>query len=1512
MLRHDSSRRGVVLLVVLTLLTLFAVVGISFVMVANSTAQAALMHRQAESALRADVDPELLFSYFLGQLVYDVPDDERGVYSALRGQSLARNMYGGNTGNGANLVAFNGTGRLREPAGPFAGGPKDHSLFNYTSHGADGILRDPERLGTRAQLTDPLGPFTGGFNAGYTYPDLNSPFLAAVRASDGAVLLPSFHRPWAGTQPDVSSEFFDRESNERTAHWERGATPPPWFKYKTLRPLPALNPGFPEPENGGGDVKNLIGGPGTYRRGTGAATEYWNNDSHWIDLDFPIMTAPDGRRYKPLFAPLITDLDNRLNVNVHGNVVGRNGQHRSNQGWGPWEVNLGKVLTRESDRLVRGVPMNPPSPLWDGRHGPDRQPSGRGPVNEALATVRSHFYAQVDFDGRNRLGGVTPAWELPGPAVPGGVRAWYPTFGAGYGNGSQAERTNHPALFDVFAPVRKEAGNFDRTYPLSNMEALLRYGDTGSLALTSDLFRLAPTSFREPKARGLITTHSFDLDQPGIPPWLANPGVVGYRMAATDDMDHLATPHGPSLRFRRLRERGRLPHDGRLDRGEFGGADWRSLLSSMGRVNLNRPLPPYPHLGSGTTPPFGPPLTRNASGQVVFDLSFHFDEPAGPIFTQFLLAQTARQKLAEELYQRLLLVTGVSPRVEETLRVRRWLAQLAANIVDYVDEDDINTPFHFASTTDSGLDIDPVRQPSPNGEIHWPLHWVFGTELPRVVVNEASAQIGRKVEDPYKREDDLVRVFVELHNTFPRDLPPSVFQDNLAVPLRMRSGGTSYSPYRLLIRTKRAEVLTTGEVRLASVSPGPENDNVLGNPAVMRLFTDDEDFASLPVEISGAQMTTGHAIPPHGIDSLTRPQGFLLVGPPPRVPQGHDPRFEARHPFGDASVPAPTPRVQSLRLQYEPEWPEQNPETPDERTLGITVLLRRLANPYLPFNGNPSAPNYNPFLTVDYMEEIPLTPVLVDPGVIASTGKLQPYASHRETLVSGTVANPHSFGRENTALPDHQFDWLTHLDRPLTSPLELLSVSGCQPYQLTQRFVIPNEMGGLLKLKHQHRVPWLDEGLSGGGSHRLYRLFDFIETGSQAAGIAVGGRLPGRINLNTIWDPEILQALADPQTSNHFNEADVNELFTRLVYDERGGPSNRFRRTEGQIPGADDRPFWGLGMGNFPIGDPQMRGPGGIDNTLLRLRHGLPPTVGHPHLDAELLTKIFNHLTTRSNVFAVWLTVGFFEVTDESTRPVKLGAELGKTENRHVRHRMFAILDRTNLSIATNVTTLTDAIAPEVPGHPIAFEPLSVPISALRGTTELAATGPSLAWEITAGSVLVVDVGPNQEVVRVQDVQENPRTITAAFTRPHEASAPISLANMPGAPPIFVKPLRIEVTAPAVYRVTVAVDPDASGRGTLAGEYDGIPWKLRPATRLVPGTKILIDAGPNQELVEVQGPFTVDRLTRSGTFAIAVTRAHPNDFAITNTILGNPGPQPRFQARDALFGAVVRYFSVIQ
>src|SRR5207253_1864907 len=45
---------------------------------------------------------------------------------------------------------------------------------------------------------------------------------------------------------------------------------------------------------------------------------------------------------------------------------------------------------------------------------------------------------------------------------------------------------------------------------------------------------------------------------------------------------------------------------------------------------------------------------------------------------------------------------------------------------------------------------------------------------------------------------------------------------------------------------------------------------------------------------------------------------------------------------------------------------------PYELSNGITVILQRLANPYIPFEKDQTSPMYNPYITVDYIENVPV------------------------------------------------------------------------------------------------------------------------------------------------------------------------------------------------------------------------------------------------------------------------------------------------------------------------------------------------------------------------------------------------------------------------------------------------------------------------------------------------------------------------------------------------------------
>jgi hypothetical protein len=71
----------------------------------------------------------------------------------------------------------------------------------------------------------------------------------------------------------------------------------------------------------------------------------------------------------------------------------------------------------------------------------------------------------------------------------------------------------------------------------------------------------------------------------------------------------------------------------------------------------------------------------------------------------------------------------------------------------------------------------------------------------------------------------------------------------------------------------------------------------------------------------------------------------------------------------------------------------------------------------------------------------------------------------------------------------------------------------------------------------------------------------------------------------------------------------------------------------------------------------------------------------HPYFRSEWLQKLMNLTTVRTHQFAVWITVGFFEVVHRGRPPDliadQLGQELVQFDGRKIRHRGFFIVDRT-------------------------------------------------------------------------------------------------------------------------------------------------------------------------------------------------------------------------------------------
>jgi hypothetical protein len=1573
-----TQRRGVILLVVITLLTLFAVVGLTFVLYAEGEANASRFYREAQDQSGFAGEPiDYVMSYALGEMIYDVSDNAPDVYSAIRGHSLARGIFGWNDGApGGNTTPFNGTGALhtnntdndgkgnllRPCMNPF--NQDDFLLRNYTCFTADGFVRDPERLYPnyfanppqywRTSLSGQRGAYTGGANVPYTYADLNNMALAAVKA-DGTVLAPSFHRSAYSWPLDMNPL-----TNPQYWKWIQDydpAGPPtatqPWLKYQVLRPRPADHLGFPPPADPGGDVKNLVGAPG-------------GNDSIWIDLGYPVKTLPDGRKYKPLFAFLVRDLDALINLNVHGNILGLTAPgvytSLSNQGWTKTEVNVGKVLNvppppggpNEWPNLFRG------NGIVNGRYGQDQLPGyyNAGPpvtaTNAAPFSPQPHVYAQADYDGTNGANAATQAPLLPGagayqsyasyPQFPGGSVAWQNGF-----SGS-AELQNNPSVFNYFNPASNGGG--DSLFRVNELKKLLCTDATGRLD-TSDsvLAALCPQNFLPPayggapgsdRRRRLVTPLSMDVDRAGVSPMIWDPTDGGamnpskrFVLTAPPPPALAITPSGGPIPFPALNQRNsNTPPTYPLfspPNSEFTTAEWRALSSQLARVNLNRTLTSYP------LPTAGAIDLTNANN-----------------VTQYQQAVADRQQFAQDLFTCLRTVVGAQdPTTTFTtyggatspeFNGLRWLAQLAVNIVDYIDSDNYITPFNWFT--------EPV---APNTK-----HWVYGTELPGLVLNEFYIEMTDDTASVVggKATNYNLNIWLELYNSRLRDLIIGGVQsdpDNGDTRLKVGTNGIYQvqitKPNTLIRAVDNTDGHADNPAQIYSTEgQGPLNWGANPNVTVT---------AQSPTPLYGQQ----------GGQLGGGEQGFYLIGP--TNPMGATVPFPGSGTTAQGYVPTTNLDLSTQSMYV--KVPVTDLGDPTVATnLGPAILLRRLACPHLPFDNNQTTamgtpnPFYNPYITVDYVQTRHSTAAgafdelndatTVLPGGGTHTpnppqnrfawGRNQPYAADvslrqkQAPAPAYTTCPQNTFGRQNgqeatppnapdnpTPVPANTtptqtlqlpFDWLVHLDRQLISPTELMHVSAFKPHELTQQFMKSlNNNFRAYKVsteKFQHRAPWLN------ADTRIFRALEFLSTGDRCAGVGTGGRIPGKININGIWDYETFLALCDPQTSNSFTPAapqppDAN---VQIAFNQMMGI-----RSPGGAPGTTDRPFRGIATPYANAADPQYPSGIGLTDTVLNPNALLLPDATdstHPYQRFELLTKIFNNLTTRSNTFAIWCTVGYFQVMDDTTRPVKLGQELGLAQGQNIRQRFFAVVDRTNLTIGYGQTATVPSGDPRSNITP-SPNPQTVPVLSVSGNFGNATVGSTVPWSMpvppfgpTSFSVIIDFGEPNQETVTVTNVTPlisgppiQAPTITAIFSQQHSPGATITVAGPQSGPPVIFTNSTSAVTSP--------------GPGTwmdvssLSGTYDGTSWSIQqptvpPASFPSLGSILVVDVGANQEIVEVLSTGT-DPTTKQTGFTANFQKTHPNGCVISNTPIGNPGPQPNFNYKDPRYAPVVRYFAIL-
>lgn len=332
----------------------------------------------------------------------------------------------------------------------------------------------------------------------------------------------------------------------------------------------------------------------------------------------------------------------------------------------------------------------------------------------------------------------------------------------------------------------------------------------------------------------------------------------------------------------------------------------------------------------------------------------------------------------------------------------------------------------------------------------------------------------------------------------------------------------------------------------------------------------------------------------------------------------------------------------------------------------------------------------------------------------------------------------------STSSVGHPFPWLTWNNRPFVSQHEMMLVPHTRSSQLLRQYSVnttadiykgatppARQFGHLLNF---FGTTYFDYGAAPPAwqpGPNLYRLFDYTHVPSRFMGtetwlnpstFASGNgtellhppfdrifsfREPGKVNVNTTFEQRVWDAIRGPNsTLQNFNTL----VDSRRGYDMPAGYSptvagDRAIVMDKTVPTFVGNAFRAPDAGDLVPVDSMKRA--GVEATLLRSPTLTPDSASNPHTEAQKdgsfgvtsggahidpdrnpyfryqnMQRLSNLVTTRSNVYAIWVTMGLFEVNVEETFPTsgvfveRLGQEAGRETGSVKRHRAFYIVDR--------------------------------------------------------------------------------------------------------------------------------------------------------------------------------------------------------------------------------------------
>jgi hypothetical protein len=421
---------------------------------------------------------------------------------------------------------------------------------------------------------------------------------------------------------------------------------------------------------------------------------------------------------------------------------------------------------------------------------------------------------------------------------------------------------------------------------------------------------------------------------------------------------------------------------------------------------------------------------------------------------------------------------------------------------------------------------------------------------------------------------------------------------------------------------------------------------------------------------------------------------------------------------GEERPPVPKPDPADPAPSYNPAGGRERGLVPSEANLW--TLLPQLGTTTVVAGGASDVFDYNLNQSLGYLNKALGTPWISPPLSQAA------YA-----------------GAPNPTTGNKTFPWITWNNRPFVSNMELLQVPATSAEQLLRQFTYSPMLGTNpydatappgptsnfhVPFKHLANFFLSGNGTPGTASY-LYRLLEYVhvpsrfvdtETYLAPASAPLGFlppfnkvssyRDPGRVNINTIPGPPGPAApLVNPIWTGILNPGAMptapGPTWQQIIASRRGDPlaganvltpkltpastvfGNPFRTAGGYalaLPGATSAPL--PAEVDVTLMRPDPIAPGS-NLPLFQLPAAAAQSFTNPDRNAyfryQPLERLSNLLTTRSNVYAVWITVGYFEVTTnpggvDVAHPdgYQLGQEIGSESGEVTRHRAFYIYDR--------------------------------------------------------------------------------------------------------------------------------------------------------------------------------------------------------------------------------------------